>query len=429
MIKNSKTKYSEQNFRIFIDKFSEESNSINNIKNKNFFDKKNDNGIKLKMKKKINEDKQNITENDNDNNIKNITHTKKKKRNKKDWELCIGCNNYNVIVECGSLICTNCGLNNGAVLSDGQEWRFYGQYDNKGSNPARCDFPTNELLPNVSMGSLIKDGWKSANMKRVNNSLKWNSITYKDSSILKSFINISNVCNQNNIDNSIAEEAKRIYKIVKDEKMYKKSKKTASEAACLKKALANRNFRRNNIEMARMFSISIDDMRKAWKELQSLISINYDINGKLDDKLDDEIEDSDDSDYSDDENITDANLGDNIVDNFDNISNIIFEEEMNNTLSLLHRNCSELNLSDELYTVFENVYKYVIRSNILVHHTPMSCMASIIYYCTQSLNINISTKKIIGLCGVSDITINKCVKKLDNFKSDIINNTLLKKFI
>lgn len=412
-ISNEKKMYDEDSFQLFIDNFNSKSDSIINIKRDKFI---NSDPKKTNIRKIINEKNKRIIKDDSEDKDEKKT---RRKLGKKKWEYCSNCKDYKVIEKSGFLRCTICGLNCGIILSDGQEWRFYGQYDNKSNNPARCDLPTNELLPNISMGSVIGSGYKpnSSNMKKVINSHKWNSITYKDSAMLKSFMNISNVCSSNNINNCIAEDAKKIYKLIKDEKLCKKSKRLASEAACLRKALEKNSVKRNNDEISIMFGISIHELRKAWQELELLWSI-----------IEDKEEFNDDSYSESDQDESDAD------DNADNksdkdITDIIFDLEINDTLSILHRNCNELNLSEEIYEIFKNVYKYVVKKNILIHHTPMSRMGGIIYYTSDLLNISININKTKNLCGISGITINKCAKHLDKYRDELVKNTVLKKYV
>ena len=74
---------------------------------------------------------------------------------------CNNCNSKKLFEIDGYNVCNDCGLYNDCVIDAGQEWRFYGNDDSKGNDPARCDMPTSELLPNTSMGALI--GFASTN--------------------------------------------------------------------------------------------------------------------------------------------------------------------------------------------------------------------------------------------------------------------------
>ena len=66
---------------------------------------------------------------------------------------CPYCQESTLTVEDGSFVCTNCGKENGIVISDQQEWRsFSDSYDNK--DASRCGMPSNPLLPESSLGTV-----------------------------------------------------------------------------------------------------------------------------------------------------------------------------------------------------------------------------------------------------------------------------------
>ena len=41
------------------------------------------------------------------------------------------------------------------VFDSNAEWRYYGNDDNKSSNPTRCGMPVNQFMPKSSIGSVI----------------------------------------------------------------------------------------------------------------------------------------------------------------------------------------------------------------------------------------------------------------------------------
>ena len=54
--------------------------------------------------------------------------------------------------------------------------------------------------------------------------------------------------------------------------------------------------------------------------------------------------------------------------------------------------------------------------NIISENTPPSIAAGCIFYFIKEGNINISKKDISEVCKISEVTINKCTKKLENNK-------------
>ena len=86
----------------------------------------------------------------------------------------------NHIIDNGMITCKDCHtmINN---IIDSPEWR---NYKNSTSNPTRCGMPSNELLPQSSLGTNIS--WRGGNnekMNKVNMYQRWNSMPYKERSL------------------------------------------------------------------------------------------------------------------------------------------------------------------------------------------------------------------------------------------------------
>jgi transcription initiation factor TFIIIB Brf1 subunit/transcription initiation factor TFIIB len=65
-------------------------------------------------------------------------------------------------------------------------------------------------------------------------------------------------------------------------------------------------------------------------------------------------------------------------------------------------------------------------------NTPHSVAAGIIYFIAQKCNINISKQQINNISKISEVTINKCYKKLEELQNiketSLIPNVILKKY-
>lgn len=340
-------------------------------------------------------------------NLKILEEFSKSKKKKINYEIedrdeyCKECNSLDIIQNDGHYICRNCGTNFSCVIDDAQEWRYYGQYDNKSSDPARCDMPTNELIPNACIGTLIRNnGYESYNIRRIRKIHTWNSVSYKDSTLMTSFNNITTIGNNNQINNCIIEEAKHMFKQVYDIKTYRKAKKREMEAAALQWACKLKGFPRDSSEMAGMFGINKKEMRKGAKQFEEIWnSIQQRKN-----KENNTVEDS---------NIT--NMSSNYIKTSDSIA-------------YLHRCCSKLNLSDDIFNICKNVCEYVEKEDILIKHIPLSRTAGIIYFTCNCLNITVDKHSITSICNISEVTINKCHQKLQKNSELIIKNTLLKNY-
>ena len=69
--------------------------------------------------------------------------------------VCISCYSTNIILEDDNFICKSCNCITSKYIDSQAEWRYYGNDDNKSSDPTRCGAPVNDLLPDSSLGSII----------------------------------------------------------------------------------------------------------------------------------------------------------------------------------------------------------------------------------------------------------------------------------
>ena len=98
-------------------------------------------------------------------------------------EVCLECLQDTLIEGAsGCYECTSCGVIGNQIIDTGAEWRFYGSEDNKSSDPTRCGMPSNELLPQSSLGSVVGYGWKgdTFEMHRIRKYQGWNAMPYKE---------------------------------------------------------------------------------------------------------------------------------------------------------------------------------------------------------------------------------------------------------
>ena len=70
-----------------------------------------------------------------------------------------------------------------------------------------------------------------------------------------------------------------------------------------------------------------------------------------------------------------------------------------------------------------------IKDNDLVpENTPHSIAAGIVYYVSQMCNLNISKKNVNNVSEISEVTINKCFKKLEQLNMELIPKKIIAKY-
>ena len=99
-----------------------------------------------------------------------------------------------------------------------------------------------------------------------------------------------------------------------------------------------------------------------------------------------------------------------------------------NSTKFLQRRTRDLKLSNEIMELCKEVCTYVEKEDYLIKHIPLSITAGCIYFTCEYLKIPVNKTDITSVCSISEVTINKCYKKLINIRDNIIENTSLKEY-
>lgn len=293
-----------------------------------------------------------------------------------DNDMCPSCKTSSIITKGGYKVCTSCGTTLDGVIDDGQEWRFYGAEDTKSSDPTRCGLPTNNLLPISSLGSTVSYCYsESYKMKKIRNFHKWNAMPYNEKVLYDSFATISLRAANAGIPQCIIEEAKNIYSKIYRVSISRDTNKLAIQASCVMAACQMKKVPRNCQEIAKIFQISLSKMRKGAKKFEEIWKM---------------------------------------IENQDHTRDKL-NLHSSNPIDYLHRFCSKLDLSDEIYEVCVEVCKVSEEENVMGSHISTSRAAGIIYFVTSHCGINVTRDDIFYACGVSQVTTGKCFNKLNDY--------------
>ena len=277
-------------------------------------------------------------------------------------------------------VCSNVITN----ISDNPEWRYYGSKDNKSSDPTRCGMPVNTLLPESSVGSSVSYTSNSKDMYQIRKMQQWSGMPYKERSVYKVFLEIQNVCTRNNIPSKITNEAKSIYKVVSSTKISRGTNREGFIASCVYFACKECNVPRSSKEIADMFGISSNVMTKGVKKCQEIIHM---------DKKN---------------------------------KNRISKTKSTKPEDFINRFCNKLNIEEKQTKQILEICKITVENNIISENTPPSIASGCIFYFTKKGKKDISKKDISDVCKISEVTINKCCKIIeqrDDLFDKVFNNT------
>ena len=266
------------------------------------------------------------------------------------------------------IICSKCGKSVNNIINS-PEWRYYGSEDSKRSDPTRCGMPVNLLLPKSSIGTTINN--RGNYMDRVSTRQRWNSMPYKERSKYKIFVDIETKCNSNNIPRIISETSKSLYSVIAETKISRGQNRKGVIAACVFNACKECKVPRSIKEISKIFDIDPKVLTKGCKNYTEIIRLNK-IN----------------------------------INRYQNLDTIKVGD-------FIERFCYNLSINEEDKNIIKTVAEISESLNLIYDNTPPAMATGCIYLVSKLKEINLSKKDISEKCNISEVTINKCYKKLE----------------
>ena len=288
---------------------------------------------------------------------------------------CEKCKSKDIVIFDGEHVCRECNVVQSRVIDDGAEWRFYGADDTRGEDPTRCGMPTNNLLPKSSLGSMIGyqfRGKDNKDIRSIRRFLLWNSMPHWERTLYQNFELLQGAGISQGISMKIIEDSKILFKNASQMKISRGDNKDGLVAACMYYACMVNKVPRSTKEIAKMFKLDPNILTKGNARFQELLKINVDCSG---------------------------------ADDF------------------ILRFGSNLNMNWEDIHKCKKLAKTIEDLEIVSENAPTSVAAGTIYlYCTHN-ELDYSKKQISDICGVSEVTITKCFKRLQLYKADLFDTT------
>jgi len=282
---------------------------------------------------------------------------------------CKNCRSKDVILDDGNYICNICNTLISRFIDMQAEWRYYGNEDSKSSDPTRCGMPTNDLLPNSSLGSIISNqNNESYDMKLIRKYHMWNSMSYKERSLYNIFDNITVHAVNNGIPTSIIEEAKVFYKKLSESRISRGDNRNGLIASSIYMSCKSNKVPRSTKEIAKIFNLKLTTMTKGCKKFQDIMNMDLDSSCSVD---------------------------------------------------FIHRFSSKLNISKEIIDLCKHVVEKADSLNIVSENTPPSIAAASIFLCNVICNLGITKKNLAISCEISQVTLTKCYKKLYMYREHL----------
>ena len=319
----------------------------------------------------------------------NLLYTNDDKNLRRDsCDLCKSMVMYN---DQGFLTCTNkkCGVIYKDQLDETAEWRYYGADDSKMTNPTRCGMPINPLLKQSSYGCRVICGRNSSyEMRKIRRYTEWQSMPHKEKVHYEEFSYITTMARQSGIPKIIIDDALRYHKKISEQKTFRGLNRDGIIAASIYIASRLNNFPRTSKEIATIFNLDNTSATKGCKNAVSILNT--------------------------------------LEKNTDNKNKTVLHQTT--PLSFIDRFCSKLNINGELTKLSQFLAMRIHNNNIIPENTPHSVAAGIIYFISHVCKLNVSKKDVHTVSGISEVTINKCFKKLNKMKDKLIPTPIAVKY-
>ena len=307
-----------------------------------------------------------------------------------DIDECINCKAVNSLIQDskeGFIVCNECGIICDEILDYNPEWKNYD--DGNGVN-SRCGIPTNFFLPKSSLGTTIA----GSNYNRIKRLHSWGSMPYRERSLYLVLDEINTKCEKNNIKKNIIDDAKLLYKGISECKhingknkdkfiIFRGSNRRSLIAACVFFACKlNKNIRSPK-EIAHIFNLKMTDITKGCKKFLQLMKNNNNTN----------------------------KLASSTPEHF------------------IIRFCNTLQIHKKDIEIAQIISQNVKKLGLASDHTPPSVAAGSILLMSKMNNLSLTKKLISKKFSISEVTISKIYKKIDEYQQLLVDTEQTDKIV
>jgi transcription initiation factor TFIIB len=249
--------------------------------------------------------------------------------------------------------------------------------------------PINPLLAKSSYGCKVLCNSKSTyEMRKIRRYTEWGAMPYKEKSQYDEFEKIKGMANKSGIPKIIVDTALIYHKKISDQKTFRGLNRHGIIAASIYISCRINNYPRTSKELASIFQLDNYSATKGCKNAVAILNT--------------------------------------IEKNMENNEKTYFHQTK--PISFIERFCSKLNINNELTRLCLFIALRLDNNNIIPENTPHSVAAGIIYFVSQVCRLSISKTDVSYISKISEVTINKCYKKLGKFKNVLIPSCILEKY-
>jgi len=272
-------------------------------------------------------------------------------------------------------------------------------------------------MPESSLGTMIMASSSSPLMRRIKRYHMWNLMPYRERTLWTIFESLQVRASNAGISTAVVEEAKELFAQLTASAICRgQAQRDAMLAACLWEALKRHGSPRMPKDIADIFNIPLKQVTKGNKQFQHLFAIRT--SGQLTDT------------YA---NMAPVAKEVAVEESAETIAarafqrRAIWQKTASRTTSyedFIQPFLMNLAIPRASATSLESLVRQVCEKTedlgIVPENTPPSLTASVIAFCSQELGIRIDITEIAKVCGISAVTIQKCLKRMTPWKEKLL---------
>jgi len=320
-----------------------------------------------------------------------------------------------------SVLCTTCGQIFENVLDQGPEYRWFSS-DERGSDPTRVGAPQNPLLPESSLGTtmLLRKHHGNA-MRKIKRYHTWNLMPYRERNLWGIFEGLHVRAVNAGIGVGVLEEAKRLYAQLSILCVCRGTQKEALLAACLYESLKRSGTPRRPKDIATIFQINIRYVTKGLKQFANLLDMDERIGPKRESAAQAQAPTAAPATAT----VAQAPVLQVPVSvesrraKWDKISRstTTYEHYVDPFVSKLE---APRHLTGTLIALTRQICARADEMGICPENTPPSLTAAALALACGALSIQKTIQEIAAVCDISVVTLHKCLKRLDQWKQNLL---------
>lgn len=330
-------------------------------------------------------------------------------------------------------ICSSCGvMYHEQWVDPSPEWKFFKSDEkNHGNNPTRCGNPINPLLEESSIGCKITlPSHASTEMRRIKRWMDWQLMPYNEKALYDAFQYITTMSQLAGIAKTIIDRACWWYREFSLHEQHRGVKLTALKAASLDMASREFNCPRTPFEIAEIFKMDKKDAAKG-------CSIAEDIRNHMARATSQQQQQQQHPNQHPNPNETTStpSMESSTAPSVQPVvppplpQQEVYEELFSvSPSSFMERYCSKLNINQELTVLSRFIAQKIEKENLITDNMPHAISAGIVFFIAVNCHLPISKTDIKQISGISEVTINKCYKKINHFRVHLLPKCIVQKY-